>query len=66
MRFLLGLFSLLTVGTLIMVVISFGSWVFGSVSFGEMLVSVLIWGVAFLVVAAVGNWLWRSMGSPDP
>ena len=49
-----------------MVVISFGSWVFGSVSFGEMLVSVLIWGVAFLVVAAVGNWLWRSMGSPDP
>jgi hypothetical protein len=65
MKFLLGLLSFLTVGTLVMLVISFGAWVFGSVSFGEMVVSVLIWGVAFLVVAGLGNWLWRSMGSPD-
>ncbi len=66
MRFFLGLFSLLTILTLAMLVISFGAWIFGSVSFGEMIVSVLIWGIAFFLVAAVGNWLWRSIGSPDP
>lgn len=65
MRLLLAVFSLLTISSLLMLVVSVGAWIFGSATFEEMIISVLIWGVAFFVVAALGNRLWRSMGSPD-